>query len=80
MQRFGGGKYSFVNPVPGNDYQINSWLSDKSVSSINNPDSVVVLYESRPGDDGKRGVLLLDFYAKRVTEAEWNTLKHNSHL
>jgi hypothetical protein len=61
-------------------YGINPSLSGKKVKQIENPSKTIVVYQAKPGKDGKRGVVFVDGTIRRLTETEWTELKAASKI
>jgi len=68
----------FTDPDTGEAYAVNSSLSGKSLSEIEDPAQMVVLYQAEPGNGGKRGVAFLDGHVQRVSDSQWEKLKAGS--
>jgi hypothetical protein len=63
-----------ISPLDGQPYQPNPALSNYYVGKIENPATIVMLYESTP-TQGTRGVLYADGHYRLIRESEWPTLK-----
>lgn len=70
----------FQQPQTHAPYLPNTSLSGRSLASFENPATMVIYYEARPGPDGMRAVLFLDGHAKLIRESEWPALKAASHV
>ncbi len=68
----------FTDPDTGEAYAVNSSLSGKSLSEIEDPAQMVVFYQAEPGKDGRRGAAFLDGHVQRVSDSEWEKLKASS--
>ena len=68
----------FTDPSTGDAYAVNSSLSGKSLSEIDDPAQAVVFYQAEPGNDGKRGVAFLDGHVQRVSDSQWEELRASS--
>lgn len=70
-----GSEKIFVHPETKEPFLPNPKLDKVAEASIKNPAAVIAFYEASPSPDGTRGVSFADGHAKRVPEAEWQTLK-----
>jgi hypothetical protein len=68
----------FQDPDTGESYAVNASLQGKSLSAIQDPAVIVLVYQPTPRDDGTRGVGFLDGHVKRVSDEEWQKLKAES--
>lgn len=68
----------FQDPDTGELYAVNASLQGKSLSAIQDPAVLVLVYQPTPRDDGTRGVGFLDGHVKRVSDEEWQKLKAES--
>lgn len=65
----------FVDPATEEPYRINASLSGLELTAIEDPGSVVAVYEAQLRDDGMRKVVFADGSAGYVTEDGWDELK-----
>lgn len=70
----------FRDPETKEFYGLNPGLSGKKIAQIKDPSKTIAVYQTKPGRDGKRGVVFADFSIKRLTEAEWTDLKATSKI
>lgn len=70
----------FINPITNKPYASNAILAGKKIAHIADPAQMATLYEDAPAPDGTRGVVFLDGHAKRVNEAQWETIKKISKI
>ena len=70
----------FVDPDSGEPYALNPTVSGKRVREIEDPKNTIVIYQPKPGKDGRRGVALLEGSTRRLSDDQWNDLKAKSNI
>lgn len=71
---------AFVQPETDVLYQPNPNLSQRLLRLLSHSERIVVVYEAKPDENGKRCVAFLNGAARRVSEAEWQTLRQQSRI
>jgi len=74
----GGADEMFIDPMSGEPFQPNIWLSKKFERDVPRPSEMAVLYQKEPGPDGMLAVGFADGSAKFVDAAEWEKIREAS--
>jgi len=76
----GGAGEMFIDPMAGEPFQPNVWLSKKMEKDVANPAAMVVLYQQQPNPDGTIGVGFADGRARFIDAEEWERIKKASEI
>lgn len=66
---------TFIDQHTNMPYGLNTRLSHHRLRSVPSPASMVLLFETKPAEDGTREVVFLNWRAQRIRETEWPRLK-----
>jgi prepilin-type processing-associated H-X9-DG protein len=70
---------AFLDPVTNTPFELNPWLSRRSLSQIDSPATMVAIY-SDPHPDGSRVVGFADGHVKVLNGDDWAEAKAASHM
>jgi hypothetical protein len=70
----------FYHPETLEPYLVNSFLSSKNLSDLENRMEIVAFYEAQPAADGTVGVVYADGFYQRVLPEDWSAVKAASKL
>ncbi len=70
----------FYQPETLEPYLVNSFLSSKNLSDLENWMEIVAFYEAQPAADGTVGVVYADGFYQRVLPEDWSAVKAASKL
>ena len=71
---------TYSDPNTGIPFEWNSYLTGKTLASIENPSTTVSFYVAIPTVPDSRPVATLGRNPKLVTDVEWMLLKASSHI
>jgi prepilin-type processing-associated H-X9-DG protein len=70
---------AFNDPVTNKPFELNVWLSKKSLAAIDSPSEMIAIC-SAPHSDGRRIVGFADGHAKLLDADSWAKAKAASHI
>ncbi len=70
----------YYHPETSEPYLVNSFLSSKNLSDLENWLEIVAFYEASPAADGTVGVVYADGYYERILPEDWSEVKAASKL
>lgn len=70
----------FYHPETLEPYLVNSFLSSKNLTELENGLEIVAFYEANPAADGTIGVVYADGFYQRIASEDWSAVKQASKL